>query len=173
MACTFIPFCGFCCGCLSFVALLCTSTLLHPFCKPPLRFSCPPIFLPPLMLPGLFSLVYCTQPALGTSTFCVPTQHPAVSGHPTMLPSPLLPTPGTPSPPVYLLCTFCCVPRLSSVVCVCALHCSRLWLPALSVDPVHVSWGVPALFTTCHVSSALVLPVRGTAPLPEVSAPLG
>ena len=54
MACTLIPFCGFCCGCLSFVALLCTSTLLHPFCKPPLRFSCPPIFLPPLMLPTIF-----------------------------------------------------------------------------------------------------------------------
>ena len=128
MACTFIPFCGFCCGCLSFVALLCTSTLLHPFLQ-----TSPPFLLSPHLSPSLDAsntycsqpAVYCSQPALGTSTFCVPTLHPALSGHPTMLPSPLLPTPGTPSPPVYLPCTVCCVPLLSKVFC-CVCLCPAL-----------------------------------------------
>ena len=48
MACTFIPFCGFCCGCLSFVALLCTSTLLHPFLQ-----TSPPFLLSPHLSPPL------------------------------------------------------------------------------------------------------------------------
>ena len=167
MACTFIPFCGFCCGCLSFVALLCTSTLLHPFLQ-----TSPPFLLSPHLSPSLdasntffpcllYSACFGDVHVLCSHTAPRPFWPPYYASLP--------PSPHTwyPLPP--------CVPSMYLLLraIICALHCSRLWLPALSVDPVHVSWGVPALFTTCHVSSALVLPVRGTAPLPEVSAPLG
>ena len=129
MACTFIPFCGFCCGCLSFVALLCTSTLLHPFLQ-----TSPPFLLSPHLSPSLdasntffpcllYSACFGDIHVLCSHTAPRPFWPPYYASLPpsphTWYPLPLC------VPSVYLLCTFCCVPLFSNVFC-CVCLCPAL-----------------------------------------------